>query len=92
MTAKDPAIKFTCPGSIGTTAIALPFIKFDPSGMVSLPTTPNILFVKFFAGFVNASGTPAYTDNQQKTSGKLDQVSISLLTGRAKYVDPYSPS
>ncbi len=92
MSAKDPAIKFTCPGSVGSTPIALPFIKFDPSGMVSLPTTPNILFVKFFSGFVNASGTAAYTDNQQKTSGKLDQVTISLLTGRAKYVDPYSPS
>src|SRR4051794_31676430 len=71
MAAKDPAIKFACPGSVGTTAIALPFIKFDPTGMVSLPSTASTLFVKFFSGSVNSSGTAIYTDNQQKTSGKL---------------------
>ncbi len=68
MAAKDPAMKFTCPGSVGSTPIALPFIKFDPSGMVSLPTAPNTLFVKFFSGFVNSSGTAAFSSWPTKTS------------------------
>jgi type II secretory pathway pseudopilin PulG len=92
LTAKDPAIKFNCPGSVGSAPIALPFIKFDSSGMVSAPTDPNIMFLKFFSGFVSSSGQTTYTDNQQKLSGKLDQISISRLTGRSRYVDPYSPS
>lgn len=92
MTAKDSAVKFTCPGTVGTAALSLPFIKFDSSGTVSLPTDPNIMFIKFFAGSVSPSGVATYTDSQQKSSGKLDQVSISRFTGRAKYVDPYTPS
>lgn len=93
MTAKDPAVKFTCPGTVGSTPIALPFIKFDSSGMVSLPTDPNIMFIKFFAGSVSSSGQATYTDSQQqKSTGNLDQVTISRFTGRAKYVDPYTPS
>ena len=90
--AKDPLIKFSCPGSVNSTPIALPFLKFDPNGMVTLPTDPNIMFVKFFSGSVDSSGTSSFTDSTQKTSGKLDQVTISRLTGRARYVNPYSPS
>lgn len=92
MTAKDPAVKFTCPGTVGSMPVALPFIKFDSSGMVSIPTDPNIMFIKFFAGSVSSSGQATYTDSQQKSTGNLDQVTISRFTGRAKYVDPYTPS
>jgi len=92
MTAKDPAIKFTCPGAVSSTPISLPFIKFDSTGAVSLPTDPNITFVKFFSGVVNSAGQTSFTDSTQKTSGKLDQVKISRLTGRSNYVDPYTPT
>ena len=87
-----PLINFLCPGTIGSTAIPLPFIKFDPSGMVLIPTDSAKMFVKFFSGSVDSSGTSSFTDSTQKTSGNLDQVTISRFTGRPKYVNPYSPS
>ena len=92
LTAKDPAIKFVCPGTVGTTAVELPFLKFDPQGSVALPTDPTLLFVNFFSGFVGAGGQPTYTDSTQKTNQKFDQVTVSRLTGRARYVDPYTPT
>ncbi len=92
LTAKDPAIKFVCPGNVGATAISLPFIKFDPQGMVALPADPTVMFVGFFSGTVSAAGTKTFTDSTQKTNQKFDQVTISRLTGRARYVDPYTPT
>ena len=82
-------INFVCP-VIG--AAKLPYLKFDPSGMVTIPDAPDKLFVRFFSGSVDSAGQSTFTDNTQKTTGKLDQVTISQFTGRTKYVDPYSPS
>ncbi|HEY5035833.1 MAG TPA: prepilin-type N-terminal cleavage/methylation domain-containing protein [Chthoniobacterales bacterium] len=90
MTAKDPTVKFACPGSLNNTPISLPFIKFDSEGAVALPANPAIMFVNFFSGFVSAGGQPTFTDSKQKTSQKFEQVTISSLTGRARYVDPYT--
>ena len=84
-----PAITFLCPGSVSAAPIALPFIKFDPSGMVASPTNPAVLFVNVFAGFVDAGGIASFTDKTQQTSLKLDQVAVARFTGRARYVDPY---
>jgi prepilin-type N-terminal cleavage/methylation domain-containing protein len=84
-----PAIKFSCPGTIGATPIALPFIKFDSNGMVASPTDPNTLFVNVFAGSVDATGQATFTDQNQKLSQKFDQVAVARFTGRARYVDPY---
>lgn len=92
MTDKDPMIKFSCPGSVDPAPVALPFLKFDPNGTVAFPTNPNILFVKFFSGFVSRGGQTTFTDKTQKTSQKLDAVTVSRLTGRARYVDPYTPT
>jgi prepilin-type N-terminal cleavage/methylation domain-containing protein len=85
-----PKIKFSCPGTMGTTPIELPFIKFDSTGVVAAPTDPAVLFANIFAGSVDSSGRPAFTDQTQKTTGKLDQVTVARFTGRARYVDPYS--
>jgi hypothetical protein len=57
--------------------------------MVASPTDPNILFVNVFAGTVDPGGTATYTDQNQKTSQKLDQVAVARFTGRARYVNPY---
>jgi type II secretory pathway pseudopilin PulG len=84
-----PAVTFTCPGELGTTPLALPFIKFDSNGMVAFPTNPNILFANVFAGSVDQNGVPTYTDQNQKSTQKFDQVAIARFTGRARYVDPY---
>ena len=65
LAAKDPATKFSCPGSVDPTPIALPFIKFDANGMVTLPTDPSVMFVKFFSGFVNSSGQTTFTESTQ---------------------------
>jgi type II secretory pathway pseudopilin PulG len=83
-------IKFSCPGNVAAQAIALPYVKFDPSGSVSAPTNPSALFAKIFAGWVDSSGNAAYTDKSQQTSQKLDSVVLARFTGRARYVDPYS--
>ncbi len=82
-------INFVCP-AIG--AAKLPYLKFDPSGTVTIPDAPAKLFVRFFSGSVDSAGQSTFTDNTQKTTGKLDQVTISQFTGRTKYVDPYSSS
>ncbi|HEY2799946.1 MAG TPA: prepilin-type N-terminal cleavage/methylation domain-containing protein [Chthoniobacterales bacterium] len=87
---KDPTIKFSCPGSVNPAPVALPFIKFDPNGTVAFPTEPNIMFVKFFSGFVTGAGQTIFTDKTQKTIQNFDAVTISRLTGRARYVDPYT--
>ncbi len=84
-------ISFKCPGTVGVTPLALPFLKFDATGMVAVPTTAATLFVKIFSGSVDPSGQPSFTDNTQKTTGKLDQVTVSRFTGRVRYVDPYAP-
>ena len=89
---RPPLILFDCPGTISPgTPIALPYLKFDPSGMVLIPSVATNLFVKFFSGYVDSSGNSIFTDKTQQTTGDLDQVSISQLTGRPKYIDPYSP-
>ncbi len=80
------ALPFNCP-SIGATT-SLPYVKFDPSGMVSAPD--NSLFVDVFAGSVNAENEMSYTDANQKNAAKFDSVVLARFTGRAKYVDPYS--
>ena len=87
-----PMIGFLCPGNLGTTPRQLPFLKFDPNGTVAAPTSPPDMFVKIFSGFVDSSGTPAFTDKTQASSLKLDQVAIARFTGRAHYVDPYPPN
>jgi len=84
-----PAITFLCPGTVSAAPIALPFIKFDPSGMVASPTNPTVLFVNVFAGSVDAGGVASFTDKVQQTSMKLDQVAVARFTGRVRYVDPY---
>lgn len=86
-----PKITFSCPGTIGPAPIELPFIKFDSNGTVATPTDGTILFVNLFAGSVDASGQSFFTDQKQKTSGKLDQVAVARFTGRVRYIDPYAP-
>jgi prepilin-type N-terminal cleavage/methylation domain-containing protein len=84
-----PPLKFSCPGTIGPAAVALPFIKFDSNGMVASPTDPNILFVSVFAGSVDQNGVASFTDLNQKSTQKFDKIAIARFTGRARYVDPY---
>ena len=83
------ALKFLCPGTMGTTAIVLPFIKFDSNGMVAAPTDPNVLFANVFAGWVDSNGIATFTDQTQKSAQKFDQIAVARFTGRARYVDPY---
>jgi prepilin-type N-terminal cleavage/methylation domain-containing protein len=85
-----PRITFSCPGTMGSAPRELPFIKFDSNGMVATPTDSATLFVKVFSGSVDAGGQASFTDQQQRTTGKLDQVAIAKFTGRVHYVDPYS--
>lgn len=86
-----PVVKFACPGTIANgQPIALPFIKFDSSGMVASPTDPNILFADLFMGSVTISGQAIYTDKAQQTAQKFDSVVLARFTGRARYVDRYS--
>ena len=82
-------LKFLCPGTIGTTAVPLPYIKFDANGMVAAPSDPNILFANVFAGSVDQNGLATFTDQNQKSTQKFDQVAVARFTGRARYVDPY---
>ena len=82
-----PQIKFLCPGNLGSTALALPFLKFDGSGMVAAPT--GGLWADLFAGFVASGGQQTFTDKQQQASGKYDAVVVARFTGRVRYVNPY---
>lgn len=84
------ALKFVCPGTMGSSPRALPYVKFDPTGMVAAPTDPNVLFADMFSGSVNAGGQQSYTDQNQRTAQKFDSVVLARFTGRARYVDPYS--
>jgi prepilin-type N-terminal cleavage/methylation domain-containing protein len=84
-------VEFLCPGTISVAPIRLPFIKFDANGMVSSPASAN-LFVNFFSGFVDAGGTPKYTDKNQELAQKFDQIKIAPFTGSAQYVNPYPAS
>jgi prepilin-type N-terminal cleavage/methylation domain-containing protein len=87
----SPKVKFLCPGTVAAnTPLPLPYVKFDPSGMVSAPTDPNILFANMFSGFVTSAGQASYTDKAQQSSQKFDSVVVARFTGRAHYVDPYS--
>lgn len=82
-----PKIKFACPGTVASNPVELPFIKYDSSGMVSLPS--GGLWIDIFTGSVDGSGQQSFTDKQQQTSGKYDAVVVARFTGRARYVDPY---
>jgi prepilin-type N-terminal cleavage/methylation domain-containing protein len=84
----SPKVKFVCPGTLGSTALELPFIKFDSSGMAPLPS--GGLWIDMFAGFVDNSGQQSFTDKQQQTSGKYDSIVVARFSGRARYVDPYA--
>ena len=83
------ALKFVCPG-MGSTPRALPYVKFDPTGMVSVPADGALLFVDIFAGAVDDAGRANYTDDVQRQSQKFDAVVLARLTGRPRYVDPYA--
>lgn len=85
-------VRFACPGPFGSAPRVLPYVKFEPTGMVSAPTDPNMLFVDIFAGAVDLAGSANYTDNAQRQSQKFDAVVLARLTGRARYVDPYGRS
>lgn len=82
-----PPIQFLCP-SIGN--VALPYLKFEPTGMVVIPTDPNTLFVDIFSGFVDAGGQQTFTDKAQQTSGNYDAIAVARFTGRSRYVYPHS--
>lgn len=86
------AIRFLCPGTVSANAqpVALPFLKFDATGMVAAPTGAGALFADIFSGFVDSSGAASYTDKNQQTSQKFDSVQIARFTGRARYVDPFA--
>ena len=86
------SLKFSCPGPMGPTPRALPYVKFDPTGMVSTPSDPNMLFVDIFAGAVDGAGRTNYTDDAQRNSQKFDAVVLGRLTGRVRYVDPHAKS
>ena len=90
-TAASP-LKFACGGALGPTPRALPYVKFDPTGIVSAPTDPNALFVDIFAGAVDEAGRANYTDDAQRQSQKFDAVVLARLTGRVRYVDPHPRS
>ena len=83
------ALKFVCPG-MGSTSRALPYVKFEPTGMVSIPADGALLFVDIFAGAVDEAGRANYTDDVQRQSQKFDAVVLTRLTGRSRYVDPYA--
>jgi type II secretory pathway pseudopilin PulG len=85
-------LRFVCPGTMGASPLVLPYVKFDPNGIVAAPTDPNILFLDLFAGSVDTAGEMSYTDSNQRMSGKYDAVVLARFTGRARYVDPYSSS
>ena len=85
-------VEFLCPGDISATPLALPFIKFDASGMVAAPAVATGLFVNFFSGFVDQGGTPIYTDKHQETEQKFDQIKVAPFTGSAQYINPYPTS
>jgi prepilin-type N-terminal cleavage/methylation domain-containing protein len=89
---KTPPLKFSCPGTVSPTPVALPFIKFDSNGMVAEPTAASNMFVNLFSGAVSSSGSPTFTDQNQATNQKFDQVAIARFTGRARYVNPYPTS
>jgi type II secretory pathway pseudopilin PulG len=82
-------LTFNCPQPIG--AKSLPYVKFEPSGMVTVPDDPNSLFVNFFAGSVSSGGQTNYTDKNQQTAQKFDSVVLARFTGHARYIDPYAP-
>jgi type II secretory pathway pseudopilin PulG len=82
-----PPIQFALPGDVSNAPMALPFIKFESSGMVAAPD--GGLWVDVFAGFVNQNGQQTFTDKQQQASGRYDAVVVARFSGRVRYVNPY---
>jgi Tfp pilus assembly protein FimT len=79
---------FACPQPVGSAN--LPYIKFEPTGMVVSPTDPNTLFVCLFSGFVDSSGQQIFTDKAQQTTQRYDAIVLARFTGRARYVYPFT--
>jgi prepilin-type N-terminal cleavage/methylation domain-containing protein len=86
--AQTPAVEFACPQPVGSAL--LPYIKFEPTGMVVAPTDPNTLFVCLFSGFVDGGGQQTFTDKVQQTTQRYDAIVLARFTGRSRYVYPFT--